>query len=73
MYSFVPSVGPCIGYIIIIGVISGRHTFPDCVRPITLVAGFCTTFRGERVVVVIKFNVTFLPVRPYFKKCVPVS
>jgi len=41
-------------------VISGRHISPDCVRPITLVAGLCTTCRGERVLV-IKFNVTFVP------------
>jgi len=53
--------------IIIIGVISGRHASPDCVRPTTLVAGLCTTYRGERVLVVIKFNVTFLPLRPYRK------
>jgi len=32
-----------------------------------LVAGLCTTCRGERVLVVIKFNVTFLPLRPYWK------
>ena len=33
--------------------------------PITLGAGLYTTCRGERVVVVIRFNATFLPLRPY--------
>ena len=65
MYSFVPSVGPCM-----------HHNYwcdfrkayiPDCVRPTTLVAGLCTTCHGERVLVVIKFNVTFLPLTPYWK------
>jgi len=69
-HSFFLLVHVCI---IIIGVISRRHISPNCVRPITLVAGLCTTCRGEGVSVVIKFNVIFLPLRPYFKKCVPVS
>jgi len=64
MYFFVPSVGPCMQHNY--GVISGRHTSTDCVWPITLVAGLCTTCRGERVLVVIRFNVTFLPLRPYY-------
>ena len=56
------------------GVISGSHTCRDCVWPVTFVAGFCTTCRGDRVWIVIRFNVTtFLPLRPYLKKCVPVS
>jgi len=50
-----------------IGVISRRHISPDCVRPITLVAGLCTTCRGEWVLVIIKSSVTFLPLRPYWK------
>ena len=61
-HSFLLQVHVCI---IIIGVISERHTSPDRVRPITLVAGLCTTCRGDRVLVVTKFNVTFLPLRPY--------
>ena len=51
------------------GLISGRHTSTDCVWPITLVAGFYTACRGDRVLVVIRFSVTFLPLRPYWKKC----
>ena len=61
-HSFLLQVHVCI---IIIGVISERHTSPDRVRPITLVAALCTTCRGDRVLVVTKFNVTFLPLRPY--------
>ena len=49
MYFFVPSVGPCVYHNY--GVISGRHTFTDCVWPITLVAGFHTTCRSEQVLV----------------------
>jgi len=55
------------------GVISGRHTSTDGVWLVTLVAGLCRTCRGERVLVVIRFNVTLLPLRPYSEKCVPVS
>ena len=49
MYFFVPSVGPCMHHNY--GVISGRHTSMDCVWPITLVAGLCTTCRSEQVLV----------------------
>jgi len=70
IYSFLLYVDVCI---MIIGVISGRHTSPDYMRPITLFVGLCATCRGERMLVVIKFNVTFLPSRLYLKKCVPVS
>jgi len=35
---------------------------------IILGAGFYTTCPGERVLVVIRFNATFLPLRPYCKK-----
>ena len=63
-HSFLLQVHVCI---IIIGVISGRHKSLDCERPITLVARLCTTCRGKPVLVVIKFNVTFLPLRPYWK------
>jgi len=30
-------------------------------------AGLYTTFRGERVLVVIRFNATFLLMKPYYK------
>jgi len=49
-------------------VVSGSHASTDCVWTITLVAGLCTACRGEQVVVVIRFNGTFLPLRPYWKK-----
>jgi len=52
----------------------GIHAEIAC--PITLVAGLCTTCRGYRVLIVIRFIVTtFLPQRLYWKKCVglPVS
>ena len=50
------------------GVISRRHTSRDCVWPIILVAGLYTTWCGERVLVVIRCNATFLPLRPYWEK-----
>jgi len=31
-------------------------------------AGLYTTFLGERVLVVVMFNATFLPIRPYCEK-----
>ena len=66
MYFFVPSVRPCMHHSY--GVISGRRTSTDCLGLITLVAGHCTTCRGERVLVVIRFNITFLPLRLYWGK-----
>jgi len=36
-------------------------------------AGLYTTFFGERVLVVVMFNATSLPMRPYCEKYVPVS
>ena len=35
---------------------------------LTLVAGHCTTCRCERVLVVVRFNITFLPLRLYWYK-----
>ena len=60
MYFFIPSVRPCMHHNY---VISGRHTSTDCLGLITLVAGHCTTCHGEWVLVVIRFNITFLPLR----------
>ena len=71
MYFFVPSLRPCMHHNY--AVISGRHTSTDCVWLITLVTELCRTCRGERVLVVIRFNVTFLPLRPIAKKCAPLS
>ena len=45
------------------GVISGSHACRDCGWHIILVAKLYTTCSGERVLVAIKFNVTFLPLR----------
>jgi len=48
------------------GAISGIHTYRDCVMwSILLDAELYATCPGERVLVVIRFNVTFLPLRPY--------
>ena len=63
MYFLVPSVRPCMHYNY--DVISGRHISTDCLGLITFVAELCTTCRGEQVLVVIRFNITFLPLRLY--------
>jgi len=60
-YFFVPFVRPCIH--LNYGVISGSHACRDCGWHIILVAELYTTCPGERVLVAIKFNVTFLPLR----------
>jgi len=60
------SVRPCMHHNL--GVISGRHACRDCVWRIFLGAGLYTTCRGERVSVVIRFNVTFLYLTPYWGK-----
>ena len=44
-------------------VISGSHACRDCGWYIILVAELYTTCPGERVLVAIRFNVTFLPLR----------
>jgi len=61
MYFFVPFVRPCVhtNY----GVISGSHACRGCGWDIILVAELYTTCPGERVLVAIKFNVTFLPLK----------
>jgi len=58
---YVPFVRPCmhLNY----GAISGSHACRDCGWHIILVAELYTTCPGERVLVAIKFNVTFLPLR----------
>jgi len=66
MYFFVPCVRPCMHHSY--GVISGNHTSTDCLELKTLVAGHCTTCRGEWVIVVIRFNITFVPLRLYWDK-----
>jgi len=62
----VPSVRPCMHHNY--GVILGRHTSTDYLGVKTLVAGHCTTCRSERVLVVIRLNITFLPLRLYWDK-----
>jgi len=66
MCFFVPSVRPCMHHNY--SVTSGRHTCRDCVWPIILFAGLYTTRRGGRVLLVIRFNVTFLALRPYWEQ-----
>jgi len=63
MYFFVSSVRPCTHHNY--GVISRSHVCKDFVWPIILGVGLYTTYRGKRVVVVIRFNATFLPLRSY--------
>jgi len=60
-YFFVPFLRPCmhLNY----GVISGSHACRDCGWHIILVAEPYTTCPGERALVAIRFNVTFLPLR----------
>ena len=72
-YFFVPSVQNVHVFItIMVWFQEGIHP-QDCVWPITLAAGLCTTCPGERVLRVIRFNVTSLALRPRWEKCVPVS
>ena len=63
MYFFVPPVHPCMDHNY--GVISGGHACRDCVWPILLDAELYTTCPREQVLVVIRFNVTFLPLKAY--------
>jgi len=63
MYFFVPFVRPYMHHNY--GVISGSHTSRECVWPIIVDEELYTTCLGERVLVVITLNVTFLPLRPY--------
>jgi len=60
-YFFVPFLRPCmhLNY----GVISGSHACRDCWWHIILVAELYATCPGERALVAIRFNVTFLPLR----------
>ena len=60
LYFFVPFVRSCMHHNYV--VISGSHA---CT---ILGAGLYTTFRGESVLVAIRFNVTFLPLRRYCEK-----
>jgi len=66
MYFFISFVRPCIHHNY--GGISGSHACKDCVWPIILDAELCTTCPGERVLVAIRFNVTFVPLRPCYEK-----
>ena len=66
MYFCVPSVRPCLHHNY--GAIWRRHAYRDCIWPIIFCAGLYTTCRSERVLVVVRFNATFLPLRPYCEK-----
>ena len=72
MYIFVPVVPPCMHHSYGV-IISGRHACSVCVWSIILDAELYTTCPGERMLVAIRFNATFLPLRPCYKKYVPVS
>jgi len=63
MYFFVPFVRPSMHHNY--GVISESHASRDWVRPVILEAELYTTCPGERVLVVIRFNVTFPHLRHY--------
>jgi len=60
-YFFVPFVRPCMH--LNHGVNSGSHACRESGWHIILVAELYTAFPGERVLVAIRFNVTFLPLR----------
>ena len=60
---FIPSVHPSVHHNC--GVISGSHACSECLLPINLDAGLYTTCRGKRVLIVIRFNATFLRLRSY--------
>jgi len=47
------------------GVISEGHACRNCVWPIILDAELYTTYPGERVLVVIRFKITFPRLRHY--------
>ena len=66
MCVYVPSIRPWMYHNY--GFTSGRHTCIDCMWPIILLAGLYTTCRNEGVLVVIRFNVAFLPLRPCCEK-----
>jgi len=63
MYFFAPFVHACLHH-----KISESHACKDCVWPIILDAELYTTCPREQVIVVIKFNVTFLHLRHYCDK-----
>ena len=63
MYFFVPCVRPCMHHNY--GVISESHACKDCGCLTILDAEPYTTCPGERVLVVIRFNVTFLHLKHY--------
>jgi len=58
---FVPFVRPCMHHNY--GVNSGSHACRDCVWHIILDTELYTTYPGEWVLVAIRFNATFLPLR----------
>jgi len=66
MYFFVPFVRPCMHHNY--GVILECHARRDCLWLLILSAGLYTTCPGDRVLVAIRFNVTFLPLRPYHEQ-----
>jgi len=66
MYFFISVVRPCMHHNY--GMISESHACRDCVWPIILDAQLYTTCPGGRGLVVIRFNVTFLHLRPCYEQ-----
>jgi len=52
-------------------VISGSHACRDCLWPIILDAELYTTCPGEGVLIVTRFNITFLPLRLCYENTRP--
>jgi len=71
MHFFVPSVCPYMHHKY--GVISGRQACRDCVWLIILGAGLYATCRGERVLVITRFNANSYLWDLIEQKCVPLS
>ena len=65
MYFFVPFVRPCMHHNY--GVISESHACKDCGWLTILDAELYTTCAGERLLVVIRFNVAFLHLKHYYE------
>jgi len=59
----VPSLSPCMHHNF--GVITGSLACRDCMWTVIVDARLYTTCRGDRVLVAVRFNVTFPPLKPH--------